>query len=138
LNAGADRTLTLAGQPIELTAADSGEGGSQTRRFRGVAYTGVAMRVVGWPRPVVVDLAGLQIRAQGTPILKDHSLSLIVGHSTNAVIASPNLRVEGVVSGGGAVADDFVRAAERGFPWQMSVGVQPTRVEEVRAGERVT
>lgn len=135
LNASALRPFNLAGQPVELIAAASD--GDDVRRFKMVAYTGVAMRVMGFRNPVVVDLSGLAIRAQRTAILKDHSPLLIIGHTTNIQVRSPELFAEGIVSGGGAVAQEFVRAAELGFPWQASVGVMPTRVEEVRAGERV-
>lgn len=96
LNANAMRPFNLAGQPVELIAAASE--GDDVRRFKMVAYTGVAMRVMGFRNPVVVDLSGLAIRAQRTAILKDHSPSLIIGHTTNVQVRAPELFAEGVVT----------------------------------------
>jgi site-specific DNA recombinase len=46
-----------------------------------VAYTGGAMRLGGWPYPVVVDFAGMRVTRKSRPILKDHDRASIVGHT---------------------------------------------------------
>ncbi len=58
---------------INLQAAEAAEEGKPAlRKFSMVAYTGGAMRLGGWPYPVVVDLAGMRVTRKSRPILKDH------------------------------------------------------------------
>ena len=54
--------------------------------FSMTAYTGGAMRVRGFPHPVVVDLTGLDVTAQNLPIRLDHNAKQGVGHSTRIAI----------------------------------------------------
>lgn len=99
-----------------------------------VAYTGGTMRLAGWPHPVVVDLAGLQVSAKSRPILKDHNPSLIVGHTESVRVEGSQLIVSGVVSGAGAVAREIVESSLSGFPWQASLGASAEHIETVPKG----
>jgi len=111
------------------------------RRFSMTAYTGGPMMLAGWPHPVVVDLAGLQVAGGGTksrPILKDHNRSLIVGHTDSVRVEGSQLLVSGVISGAGPVAREIVESSRNGFPWQASLGAmaQPGGMEFVPKGKR--
>ena len=67
---------------ISLQAAEAAEEGKPAlRKFSMVAYTGGAMRLGGWPYPVVVDLAGMRVTRKSRPILKDHDRASIVVHT---------------------------------------------------------
>jgi len=117
--------------------ARAGEGteARSLRRFEMVAYTGSAMELVGWDAPVVIDLAGLSIRGTSRPILKDHSPSMIVGHTESVGVEAGRLQVRGIVSGSGRVAGEIVESSRNGFPWQASVGAKATRTEFVKKGQ---
>jgi len=117
--------------------AAAGPDAAPLRRFSMVAYTGGAMVLAGWPHPVVVDLAGLQISARSRPILKDHNRSLIVGHTDSVTVQGSNLLVTGVISGAGPVAREIVESSRNGFPWQASLGALAERVEFVPKGRKV-
>ncbi len=53
---------------INLQAAEAAEEGKPAlRKFSMVAYTGGAMRLGGWPYPVVVDLAACELLASLAP-----------------------------------------------------------------------
>ncbi|MEQ9616657.1 MAG: Mu-like prophage major head subunit gpT family protein [Phycisphaerales bacterium] len=132
------RSLRLCAPVGELVAAkhdDAKDGASSPRRFGMVAYTGGAMRLAGWPHPVVVDLAGMQVSAKSRPILKDHNPSLIVGHTDSVRIEGSQLLVSGVISGAGAVAQEIVVSSLAGFPWQASLGASASNVETVPKGK---
>lgn len=131
------RTLTLCAPVGELVAAKEGDakdGAPSPRRFGMVAYTGGAMRLAGWPHPVVVDLAGMQVSAKSRPILKDHNPSLIVGHTESVRVEGSQLMVSGVVSGAGRVAQEIVASSIAGFPWQASLGASAENIETVPKG----
>ncbi len=68
--------VTMTATPTIEAASDE----KQLPRFRMVAYTGGVMRIEGFPRPVVVDLAGLEIPNQNIPIRLDHERRQGVGH----------------------------------------------------------
>ena len=125
------------GFELKALAEPPVEGQPALRRFSMIAYTGAAMKV-GYGRPVVVDLAGLSVPGQGRPILMSHDPAQIVGHTDRIEVGDNRLRVEGVISGVGAAAQEVVALAGNGFPWQASVGLSVERMEYVDAGNVVT
>jgi len=131
------RTLQMRAPVGELVAAaDPSTDGDRPspRRFKMMAYTGGAMRLEGWPHPVVVDLAGMQVSAKSRPILKDHNPSLIVGHTESVRVEGSRLLVSGVISGAGRVAREIVESSLAGFPWQASLGASAEQVETIPKG----
>jgi len=120
---------------LEIEAA-TGDDPKRLPTFRGTAYTGGLMRLAGYYRPVVVDLAGVKIHAATCPVLRDHDHRQIVGHG-RAEIAGGKISVSGVVSGAGPAATEVVEASRRGFPWRLSIGASADKVVSVDDGERV-
>jgi phage major head subunit gpT-like protein len=134
-------TLGLANKPIAFTApvefkaAAAPEDGQPAKvpTFSIVAYTGGPLVVAGWDRPVVVDIAGLQV-TKSRPVLREHDPDRIVGHTTIVAKQPPRVLVDGVASGKGKDADEVRASAADGFPWQASIGVTPRRVQKLEAG----
>ncbi|MBB3205545.1 hypothetical protein FHS27_001345 [Rhodopirellula rubra] len=122
-------TLAAADPPIE------GDDKPALRKFSMVAYTGGAMRLGGWPYPVVVDLAGLRVTRKSRPILKDHDRGSIVGHTDDIKISDRSLEVAGVISGVGATAQEVIATSENGFPWQASLGASADKVVFIPEGK---
>jgi hypothetical protein len=123
-----------ASEPLEIEAAAADESGP--KKFTMVAYTGGAMKVgYGWP--VVIDLAGIKVPSQTTPIFRDHDTGLIVGHTTKVDVSAQRIKVAGVMSGEPDVVDPIVGTSNRGFPWQASVGCDVGRMEFVDRDEQV-
>jgi hypothetical protein len=123
--------LTAAGE-VSLTAASSG--GARVRRFEMTAYTGGAMRVRGFSSPIVIDLEGMSGIAGSRPIYLNHDPEKLVGHADQITIQGSNLLAAGVVSGGGAAAQEVTAANDAGFPWQASVGAAILKSEELPTG----
>lgn len=121
------RINALAKLPTRLNTAavrvDLKAGGQRVPRFRMIAYTGGPMKIPAVSDlPVVIDLSGLSIPAD-VPILKNHKITLPVGHSERVAVVNSALVAEGLVSGAGKAARGVVKAAKQGFRWQASVGV---------------
>lgn len=114
---------------IQAAEADS----DKPKTFRMKAYTGGAMRVSLYYSPVVIDLAGLTAAADEIPILLGHNPSQIVGHGS-ADIAAKQVTISGVISGGGAAAEEVRVSAKNSFPWKASIGVVPFKVEYIDEG----
>ena len=109
----------------------------QLPRFRMVAYTGGLMRVAGFPRPVVVDLAGLEIPNQNLPIRLDHERRQGVGHTQRVAIENGSLVAEGLISRDTSWARDVAKSGGNGFPWQASIGAAVMKADFVPAGGTV-
>lgn len=126
-------------EPLTLEAA-AGEGSeSKTRRFAMTAYTGGKLMAGSYyPYGVVVDLTGLSVTAKSRPILRDHDTSQIVGHTTDVTIGDAAIRLKGELSGANEYAAEVEASADKGFPWQASIGALPTQVAFVDRGESVT
>ena len=78
---------------INLQAAEAAEEGKPAlRKFSMVAYTDGAMRLGGWPYPVVVDFAGMRVTRKSRPILKDHDRASIVGHTNDIMVCRRRVR----------------------------------------------
>lgn len=121
---------------ITLAAAETPEEGKAAlRKFSMTAYTGGAMRLGGWPYPVVVDLAGMRVTRKSRPILKDHDRGSIVGHTDDITINGKSLVVAGVISGVGATAKEVIATSENGFPWQASLGASADKVVFIPEGK---
>lgn len=121
--------------PVRIAAAASEDSGPP--RFEVVAYTGGAMRLTGWDRPVVIDLAGMNF-ANSLVANLDHERSKRVGHVTAKEITENSLILSGVASAATESRREVVESAANGFGWQASVEANPDKIDEIAAGKTVT
>ncbi len=126
----------VAGGEVSLQAASGKDAAAQPARFSIVGYTGGVMTTSSWGRPIVIDLAGLDISGKSRPALLGHDTSKIVGHTEKIGVVDGELHLEGVVSGVGDASREVVESSRNGFPWQASVGVEPRTIEEVPGGKK--
>jgi hypothetical protein len=126
--------------PVNLEAAAPVEAGSsapaKARKFSMEAYSGGPMRVGFWRHPIVLDLAGLTLRA-GAKIYLDHDRSARVGHVDAVENNGERLTVRGVVSSTSAAAQEVCADADNGYPWQASVGATVDAVDFIAEGSSV-
>lgn len=138
--AATDSTILFSGE-VKIEAA-AGEG--KPRRFDMLAYAGGELRVGGYPLPVVVDLAGMEPRAQKIPIYAGHhdgsDGSRLAGHADRYDKAGGQLRVGGAISAATKHATEILAAHDAGFAWQASIGAMPDRSQllEIQAGRKVS
>jgi len=105
---------------------------SGKRTFSMTGYTGAPMRAFG-NTSVIIDLEGMSMRNEITPIFQHHDSTKIVGHATASVGAS--VMLDGEISGVGEAAKEVAETAENGFPWQASVGVNILKANYLEAGD---
>lgn len=123
---------TAPAPELEVVAA----GVTQPRRFSGVAYSGLPLRHPYWG-VVVFDVASTQAAADKTPILVDHDPSHRAGFAALSFDNHQITITEGTLldnERGREIAAD----SDQGFPWQMSVFIDPARIEEITAGTPFT
>ena len=118
---------------LDIPKAEEGK----KRTFKGTAYAGG--RVDGhwyWGRTgVVFDLDGIEIPIP-TPLLGEHFSTSRIGVVKSAS-TSRGIQVEGSFLSN-PEAQQFIQDSDDGFPFQMSVFIDPGSIEEVGQGTSVT
>ena len=124
--------------PMQFSTVE-GEGGAATgtkRKFSGTAYSGDVIDNHWYWGNVIFDMATMTVPAK-LPALIDHARSKRAGYVTDSAIDNTKgFTVNGVLlsnEDGKSVAQD----SDEGFPWQMSVHIEPKSIEEFAAGEQV-
>lgn len=130
--------LTLVADPVTLDAAAAVAEGDKPgpRSFRARAYTGGPIRLPALDLPVVFDLSALEVGAQ-VPILRNHNQNMLVGHMTSHANDGRELWADGVLSAANQHAREIAAASDNGFPWSVSVGVEPMALLHLRAGQSI-
>ena len=137
-------SLTLPPSPVTLVAAENAGTTSETGgekplpRFTLTAYTGGKAQPKDFPCPVVVDLQGIDIPQQKSPVRFEHKSFQGVGHTEKIAIVSTDVQAEGIISRDTSWARDVALSAKNGFPWQASMGGPIHETEYIPFGQKVT
>ena len=118
-------------------SVDAEQEGKKKRTFSGIAYSGEVITDHWYWDRIVFDLDSMQIKGR-IPALLDHSSRQRAGAiNTHSIDHQNGLTVSGDLMSnefGTQVAQD----SDDGFPWQMSVRIEPSAIEEIQAGASVT
>ncbi|MGD9699476.1 hypothetical protein [Acinetobacter sp.] len=114
-------------QPVE---------GKKKRTFTGVAYSGEPIVDHWYWDRIIFDLDSMQIKGR-IPALLEHCSKQRVG-----AINSHSINYEqGLVISGDLMSNEYgtqvAQDSDDGFPWQMSVRIEPSSVEEIAADKTV-
>ena len=117
---------------LEITA--SAEGRKPT--VKGMAYSGGKMRLFGWSKPVVVDMAGMAV-PESVPLLANHENHTLgrVG-LVAAKVVDGHLEISGEIVGTGELSEAIVAQGKAGADWQLSIGAEVEAAELVQEGKR--
>ncbi|OTG88972.1 hypothetical protein B9T34_14195 [Acinetobacter sp. ANC 3813] len=109
---------------------------NQKRKFSGIAYSGEPIQGHYYWGDVIFDLESMQI---DTPLaaLLDHD----TGRRVGVVTQFSKDNVTGLKVDGDLLSNQFgqqvAQDSDEGFPWQMSVYIDPASIEEVERGQVV-
>ena len=105
------------------------------RTFSGVAYSGKEISL-SWGK-VIFDLSGVQI-PKALPILLNHDHDQIVGFSRVHSVDSEGIHLAGTLSQATPSSKMVSQLSDEGFPWQMSVHIRPTDIDEIPKNMELT
>lgn len=118
-------------------SVDADQDGKTKRTFSGVAYSGEVITEHWYWDRVIFDLDSMQINGR-IPALLEHSSRQRAGAiNTHTIDHQNGLQVQGDLMSnefGTQVAQD----SDDGFPWQMSVRIEPSSVEDIQADASVS
>ena len=111
--------------------------GKKKRTFTGVAYSGEPILDHRYWDRVIFDLDSIQIKGR-IPALLEHRSSQRAG----AINSHSIDYAQGLVISGDLMSNEFgsqvAQDSDDGFPWQMSVRIEPSSTEEIAADQSVT
>ena len=111
--------------------------GKKKRTFTGIAYSGEPIVDHWYWERIIFDLDTIQIKGR-IPALLEHRTSQRAGAiNSHSVSHEEGLKIEGSLLSnefGTQVAQD----SDDGFPWQMSVRIEPSSTEEIAADQTVS
>lgn len=113
------------------------EDGKKKRTFSGVAYSGEVITDHWYWKQVIFDLDSMQIKGRIPALLEHSSYQRAGAIESHAISYESGLTVSGILLSnefGAQVASD----SDDGFPWQMSVRIEPSSIDEIQAGNTVT
>ena len=116
---------------------DAQEDGKKKRTFSGVAYSGEVITDHWYWKQVIFDLDSMQIKGRIPALLEHSSYQRAGAIESHAISYESGLTVSGILMSneyGTQVATD----SDDGFPWQMSVRIEPSSIDEIQAGNTVT
>lgn len=113
------------------------EDGKKKRTFSGVAYSGEVITDHWYWKQVIFDLDSMQIKGRIPALLEHSSYQRAGAIESHSISYESGLTVSGILLSnefGAQVASD----SDDGFPWQMSVRIEPSSIDEIQAGNTVT
>ena len=116
---------------------DAQEDGKKKRTFSGVAYSGELITDHWYWKQVIFDLDSMQIKGRIPALLEHSSYQRAGAIESHSISYESGLTVSGILLSnefGTQVATD----SDDGFPWQMSVRIEPASIDEIQAGNTVT
>lgn len=119
--------------PAGIAPADS----DKERTLTGIAYAGGVVTDHGYWENLVIDLDSLSVNTP-IPLLSNHDTSRSVGAVTAATTTAGNLGIEAnLFTDVDPDAAMIAAKSDKGFPWQLSIGIWPDRIEEVKPGAKL-
>lgn len=108
------------------------------RTLTGIAYSGEIVTDHGYWQRLVIDLESLTVDTP-IPLLCCHDQDETVGMVTTATTQAGNLAIEArLFADVDDEAAEIAAKADKGFPWQLSVGIWPSSIEEIQPGANLS
>jgi hypothetical protein len=109
------------------------------RQLEITAYTGGALSTPWLDDPIILDLAGIDVRGGVLPILDNHiaEAESIVGQSRSATVEGSDLVLRGDLFMCNDACFEIAKLAAQGFEWQASVRARCFNSERYAQGETV-
>lgn len=99
-------------------------------------YSGGVIKNHWWWGNLAIDISGMSFPKKSFPILRDHSTSMIIGHSPTKTDDN-KLQFDDVVLCDTQFTEEFVSLSDQGVPFEASIYAQPTSIERVEEDEVV-
>jgi len=115
----------------------SGGGEGEKKKASLLAYSGKIIKGHWLWGNLAIDVSGIEFKRKRNPILEQHDIYRKIGFSNKLPNLDNKIEFEEVQLLDNEVANEFYQNSKDGFPYQASIGIRPTVLEEVSEGETV-
>ena len=122
---------------FKFALSDDGPEGKKKRSMSMTGYSGGVIKNHWWWGNLAIDISGMSFPKKSFPILRDHSTSMIIGHSPKPKTDDNKLQFDDVVLCDTQFTEEFVSLSDQGVPFEASIYAQPTSIERVEEDEVV-
>jgi len=122
------------GSRLTIKAAENEQ---KNPTFEMIAYTGGKMLVRGFPKPVVVDLNGLETKSR-RPIFFAHEIYLdsLIGQTETITKDGGQLKATGVVLGESEIVQKMIALSKKGYVFEASIAADVEEYRQISDEER--
>ena len=128
--------MQIEANAVRIEAAQADQPASDPKLFAN-SYNGGLVSIKGYDLPVVIDLDGLTGLGASHPVYRNHNDERILGSAITTRDGN-SLSTEGALSNDTPDTQEVARLGAKAFPFQASVGVQPTKIERLPKGKSAT
>jgi len=122
-------------EPGQFTFSEATE--DDKKKFSMVAYSGKPIKGHWMWGDLAIDVAGMEFNKGSFPILEEHLGERKIGFSKIKPNVENNaIEVEDIELLTNKDAEEFYQNAKDGFPYEASISVRPTVIEEIGEGEK--
>lgn len=125
---GTRNTLSLTA-PFQLEKKEPGNESAE-KGFMITAYTGQVIDL-GWFGKFVFDVKGMKAKEK-FPVLREHMRDRVVGIASRTWKDEHNFFIGGEFVSSTNDGKEVLDLAEKGFPWQASVGIWPEKIRSLK------
>ena len=123
----------LFNEPIDGVLSFSQKEGEEGKKLSMLGYSGALMDHWWWGK-VAVDVEGVKFGRKPYPILEDHLTEKKIGVAFSVDTSNHQINFPEIKPLNNKFSDEVLGNMEAGFPYQASISIKPTRIEEVKEG----
>jgi len=128
------KATRLTGEPVEFSDIGTKD---EKPKFKMNAYSGDVIPNHWFWGNLIIDIAGIKLPKKKMPVLQDHFTEKIVGWSEKIKKGDDGVLIEGNFAESTQSGQEAMALAKEGFPWQASVYIPPSSIEDVSEGTKV-
>jgi len=121
-------------EPGQFNFKEEKEG--EQKSFSMVAYSGKPIKGHFLWGDLAIDVGGMAFPRRAFPILEEHFRDMKIGFSRRKPnVENNNIELDEITLLSNEKAREFYKNAREGFPYEASISVRPTVIEEISEGE---
>ncbi len=109
--------------------------GEEEKKLSMLGYSGALMDHWWWGK-VAVDVSGVKFGRKPYPILEDHMTEKKIGVAFNVQTDDNKIFFPEIKTLKNKFSEEVLGNMEAGFPYQASISIKPTKIEEVKEGAK--
>lgn len=123
----------LFNDPVDGVLSFSQKEGEEGKKLSMLGYSGALMDHWWWGK-VAVDVEGVKFGRKPYPILEEHMTEKKIGVAFSVDTSNHQINFPEIKPMSNEFAEEVLSNMEAGFPYQASISIKPSKIEELKEG----